>query len=207
MSTARTRARSTSVWACAGAARSVISRTKPAAMWRQTIAFSPSALGQKPAVSLWPAPASAGRDSVPAFSRSATRFPRHKRLSWSLRPGATPGLHTLESSAKGRIRVEPGGVEDDRIIRRLEGRRAAVEVPLVPAADVLKDPGELRGLIAREQFEVPPPGALLGRGGDEQLHIGKRAHDSSDVAPVQDRARGLAGELALEIQEGVPHGL
>src|SRR5215217_3086338 len=166
MSTARTRARSTSVWACAGAARSVISRTKPAAMWRQTIAFSPSALGQKPAVSLWPAPASAGRDSVPAFSRSATRLPRHKRLSWSLRPGATPGLHTLESSAKGRIRVEPGGVEDDRIIRRRDER----DLNRSTAADVLKDPGELRGLVAREQFEVPPPGALLGRGGDEQLH-------------------------------------
>ena len=68
--------------------------------------------------------------------------------------------------------------------------------------------GLVFGLLApAQQLEVPAPGPLLGRRGDEELHVRVRADHGADVAPVEHGARCLRGELALEGQKRVPHRL
>ncbi len=49
------------------------------------------------------------------------------------------------------------------------------------------------------------PGTYLGGGGYEDLNVGIGAHDRADIAPVQHGTGRLAGEGALELQQGCPH--
>ena len=51
------------------------------------------------------------------------------------------------------------------------------------------------------------PRPLLGRRGDEELHVGERADHRADVAPVENRAGRLRGEPALEVEERLAHRL
>ena len=95
----------------------------------------------------------------------------------------------------------------DGVLRRPQGRGAARHVALVAPADVGEDRLELGEFVAREKLAVSPARALLRRRRDEQLGVGCRADDRADVAPVEHGAAGLRGEPALQVEQGVAHGL
>ena len=58
---------------------------------------------------------------------------------------------------------------------------------------------------AAPQLEKAPPGALLGGGGDEQLHVGFGANDGADIAAIEHRAGLAPGESALIGKQRLPH--
>ena len=52
---------------------------------------------------------------------------------------------------------------------------------------------------------MPPLRADGGGGADEQLGIGRRRDDRADIAPVEDRAAGPRGKIALALDQRGPH--
>ena len=56
-----------------------------------------------------------------------------------------------------------------------------------------------------EELVGAPVGADLGRGGNEDLHIGVGADGGADVAAVEHGALGPGGEGTLEIEQRRPH--
>ncbi len=88
-----------------------------------------------------------------------------------------------------------------------EGGGAAGRIPLVAAPDIGQD-RLVGGLLpAIPDLAMPSPRALLGGRRDEQLHVGIRADDRTDVAPIEHRPGRTDRERALEREERIPHRL
>ena len=76
-----------------------------------------------------------------------------------------------------------------------------MRIAVIARADVGEHVLVMRGHSALEQLAHAALRADFGRGGDEQLHLGVGGDDRADVAPVEDRSAGLAGELPLAFEQ------
>src|SRR5690606_293477 len=101
------------------------------------------------------------------------------------------------------------GIQQVRILGRLQRRGGPGPVLLVAAAQIGQDLLEAGGIALFHQLLVPAAGADLVTGGDEQLHRRVGTDHRPDVAAVQHGApfapRGMGGEPALVVQQGGPH--
>src|SRR5215207_10707150 len=150
MSTAITRARSTSVSARAGGAA------------MEANAASESARASRRSADLNIAVSSPGRECT--ITRNAAM--------WRFSQSAARLRHDREGGTVGAVRVERGRIEGDRVVGSAQGGGAARRVALVAAADLGEDAGVIGRLAALQKLVVAPPRPLLGGRRDEQLHIG-----------------------------------
>ena len=104
-----------------------------------------------------------------------------------------------------RIDVQARRVELVRIVRRFQWRNRARAIALVATKNIGEDRGLVGILACRFEFERAAPGALLGRGHHEYLHVGLRTDDRADVASVEHGAGRHACEVALESQQRGAH--
>jgi hypothetical protein len=110
------------------------------------------------------------------------RIPKQSRQSHSCQPPlAGQGLDPVHDLRER----EAGGVDLDGVVGRAQG---AVLATLV-AGVALALRGEDRGWILA-RLRRPPPGALLGRGGEEDLERRVGADHGADVATLGDVAAG-----------------
>jgi len=97
-----------------------------------------------------------------------------------------------------------GGVEQHGIGGGTQWGNGAVFILRVPVAHFGEDLGVIGGDAAGEQLGMAAAGALLGRGGDEELGLGGGEDDGADIAPIEHGAM-LAAEAALEFEQFRPH--
>ena len=71
--------------------------------------------------------------------------------------------------------------------------------------DVGQDVGLVDALAPPAQFQGAAAGAHLGRGGDEDLHLGVGADHGADVAAVEHGAGRRRGKLPLEVEQRGAH--
>ena len=123
-----------------------------------------------------------------------------------LNPG--PDARRLDDTAgriEGGFYTQIGRVQQDRVLGLNHGGGIPARIPRVATADVLQHVGEGDVLAPRRQLLPAPFGAHLGRGGDIELGCGVRRDDRADVAPIQNGAAGLGGEVLLQLQKRGAH--
>ncbi|MNV55256.1 hypothetical protein D3C71_1474860 [compost metagenome] len=119
-----------------------------------------------------------------------------------------PDARRLDDTAgriEGRFYTQIGRIQQDRVVGLDHGGGIPARIPGVATADVLQHVGEGDVLASRRQLLPAPLGADLRRGGDIELGCGVGRDDRADVAPVQNGAAGLAGEVLLQLQQGGAH--
>lgn len=114
-----------------------------------------------------------------------------------------PPLDDFESRVERRFYIHLAGIEQVRVGRSAEGSNRPLRVPFVPPPDIFEDDVEAR-IVRDPNLRSPPPGPDLGRGDEEDLHVGARTNDRADVTTVENRSRSAAGEPALKIQKLIP---
>src|SRR5579871_1751885 len=114
-------------------------------------------------------------------------------------------LHDGDRLPKDGVDIEIGRVEDVRIRGRPERRNDAFRIALVATPDVGEDHALIGVLALAPHLDGAALRAHLGRGGDENLYIGMRADDRSDVPPVQYGTGRHGSKILLESQQRGPH--
>ncbi len=108
-----------------------------------------------------------------------------------------PGMRRLYPNAWYRASAHPARVSAARwpaCVSRSSRRRISART----SASSTAPPAGL-------QLDGAAAGAHLGGCGDEDLHVGVREDDRSDVAAVEHRARRGAAEIALEGEQRLAH--
>ncbi len=101
------------------------------------------------------------------------------------------------------IDVAVGGVDDERIIRRAEGRDLAIRVTIVPCGLFSEELCERDMGPLSSQFLLTPAGPDLSLGDEEELALGMREGDSPLIATFADDVM-VVGNAALRFNERAP---
>src|SRR6185437_1222942 len=128
------------------------------------------------------------------------------------RPGAAvrsiirePLLSQPHGFGDRSIDIEVAGVELEGVGGWLQGSEFAGGIAFVAGPDVGEDVVVMGVHSALFELVEAAPGADLGRGGDEQLHVGLRRDHGPDVAAVEHGAPLLPREILLALEQGRPH--
>src|SRR5882757_8302316 len=120
-------------------------------------------------------------------------------------PARSDGLDNVDGGPDAVFYIQMGVIEQVSIRCRFQRRNSPILVAFVPFEDVRQHRGLVGVLTPRPGLQGPAAGADFWLGDNEDFHVGMRADHGSDIAAVEHRARRIRGELALKIQQNLPH--
>jgi len=112
-------------------------------------------------------------------------------------PAAYLRIHQGDCLLNGGVYSQIGGIKQVCIFGRLERGRGAVAVAFVALQYVSEYVVKTDIFAPPFHFLEAPHRPRLGRGGDEQFHVGIGGDDRADIASIQNGTRWLVGEILL----------
>src|SRR6476619_4322043 len=97
-------------------------------------------------------------------------------------------IDQLDGCPERGVYIQIRGVEQDRAFGTDKRGGRAIRVTLVASADIVEDFGLGNRASGLRALTESATCALLGSGGDEQLHVGIGANHRADVAAVEHGA-------------------
>src|SRR5262249_19984177 len=137
-------------------------------------------------------------EEVPAPTSRYEAIPRKRGLAPDL-------LDPCNGSGDRGVDIKVGGVEHKSVSGRPQRRNGTRLVALVTAQNVSQDVGCTHVLALHLELKGSPPGTLLRRRRDENLHVRLRTDHRPNIAAVEHGAVWSGGEFLLEIEQRGPH--
>src|SRR5262249_2948254 len=121
-------------------------------------------------------------------------------------PGmAERSIDEIDGCLERGVYIQIRGVEQYRVFGHAKGRCGAALVALVAPPDIGEHLSFADRAAILDELEVTAPRALLGRGNDEQLHVGIGADDGADIATVEHGTPLSCSEVALIGEQRLAH--
>src|SRR5271165_907169 len=129
---------------------------------------------------------------------------RPKELSAPSAPGSQRACDKIGDALEDGIGVERRRINDGSVGRRDQRGGLTLDVARVAFLQILQDIFKYSCRPLLPQLFDPALGARLGAGSDEELYLGRRTDDRSDVTAVKyrtfGRLRGMGCEIPLQVQ-------